>query len=101
MEVENGLEKSSRRAKTPAESKMEAKKTSGNLPLIDEYYGLWLLLSQTRAAVFKARHKMLGKYVHFNQAAALVNIWTNNGRATPAMLSRHLFLDPTRCPNLS
>jgi DNA-binding MarR family transcriptional regulator len=73
---------------------MEAKETAERLPFVDEYYSLWLLLSQTRSAIFKARHKMLGKYIHFNQAAALVTIWTMSGRVTPAVLSRHLFLEP-------
>jgi DNA-binding MarR family transcriptional regulator len=73
---------------------MEAKDTAEKLPFVDEYYSLWLLLSQTRSAIFKARHKMLGKYVHFNQAAALVIIWTMHGRVTPAVLARYLFLEP-------
>jgi DNA-binding MarR family transcriptional regulator len=62
--------------------------------LLDEYYRLWLLLSQTRSAIFKARHKRLGRYVHFNQAAALLTIWALEGQATPVVLSRHLFLEP-------
>jgi DNA-binding MarR family transcriptional regulator len=63
-------------------------------PFLDEYYSLWLLLSQTRSAVFKARHKRVGQYIHFNQAAALVTIWGLSGQITPAVLSRHLFLEP-------
>ncbi|HJX13877.1 MAG TPA: winged helix DNA-binding protein [Dehalococcoidales bacterium] len=65
-----------------------------NLPKIDEYYSLWLLISQTRSAVFKARHKKVGKYIHFNQAAALVTIWALDGQVTPATLSHQLFLEP-------
>ena len=65
-----------------------------DIPFMDESYSLWLLLSQTRAALFKARHKRVGKYIHFNQAAALVAVWSYNGKATPATLSRRLFLEP-------
>ena len=61
---------------------------------IDEYYRLWLLLSQTRSAIFKVRHKKVGQYLHPNQAAALVTVWALNGQVTPAVLSRHLFLEP-------
>ncbi len=63
-------------------------------PNIDEYYELWLLLSQTRSAVFKARHKKFGQYMHPNQAAALVMIWLYDGQATSTILSNHLFLEP-------
>jgi DNA-binding MarR family transcriptional regulator len=73
---------------------MTDKEAAEKLPFLDEYYSLWLLLSQTRAAVFKARHKKVGQYIHFNQAAALVAIWGLNGQVTPAILSRHLFLEP-------
>jgi DNA-binding MarR family transcriptional regulator len=73
---------------------METEDTTEKLPYVDEYYKLWLLLSQTRSAIFKARHKKVGKYVHFNQGAALMTIWTGNGRVTPAVLARHLFLEP-------
>jgi DNA-binding MarR family transcriptional regulator len=64
------------------------------LPFDNEFYGLWLLLSQTRSAIFKARHKKFGQYMHPNQAATLVAVWRYSGQATPAMLSRHLFLEP-------
>jgi DNA-binding MarR family transcriptional regulator len=63
-------------------------------PVIDEYYRLWLLLSQTRSAIFKVRHKKVGQYLHPNQAAALVSIWALEGQVTPAALSRRLFLEP-------
>lgn len=62
--------------------------------ILDEYYRLWLLLSQTRSAIFKARHKKVGRYLHPNQAAALVSIWALDGRITPAILARRLFLEP-------
>jgi DNA-binding MarR family transcriptional regulator len=64
------------------------------LPFMDEYYNLWLLLSQTRSAVFKARHKKYGQYLHPNQASALVAVWIYDGEATPARLARQLFLEP-------
>jgi DNA-binding MarR family transcriptional regulator len=64
------------------------------IPFLDESYTLWLLLSQTRSALFKARHRRAGKYIHFNLAAALVTAWALNGQATPAVLSRRLFLEP-------
>ncbi len=63
-------------------------------PLIDEYYKLWLLLSQTRSAIFKARHKKFGRYMHPNQAAALVMIWFYNDQITPTVLAKYLFLEP-------
>ena len=66
----------------------------GKIPFLDEYYRLWLLLAQTRSAVFKARHKKFGQYLHPNQAAALVAIWAFEGQVTPAILSRYLFLEP-------
>lgn len=62
--------------------------------VLDEYYRLWLLLSQTRSAIFKVRHKKVGQYLHPNQAAALVSVWALDGQVTPAMLSRRLFLEP-------
>jgi len=61
---------------------------------IDENYLLWLLLFQTRAALFKARQKRIGKYIHSTMAAALSTIWSYDGKVTPALLSRRLFLEP-------
>src|SRR4030042_71710 len=66
----------------------------GERPVFDDYYNLWLLLSQTRSAIFKVRHKKVGRYLHPNQAAARVSIWAREGRITPAALSRRLFLEP-------
>jgi DNA-binding MarR family transcriptional regulator len=66
----------------------------GETPVLDDYYRLWLLLSQTRAAISKVRHKKVGQYLHPNQAAALVSIWALEGQVTPAALSRRLFLEP-------
>lgn len=59
----------------------------------DKQYDLWLLLSQTRSAMFRARQEKVGHYLHPNQALALCTIWAYKGQATPAMLSRSLFLE--------
>ncbi len=77
--------------KQPAE---KDRQTTDEKPNLDEYYHLWLLLAQTRAAIYKVRHKEVGQYLHPNQAAALVSIWALNGQVTPAALSRRLFLEP-------
>ena len=37
-------------------------------------YQLWLLLSQTRSALFKAREKKTGQHLHPNQATALITM---------------------------
>ena len=63
-------------------------------PFMDEYHRLWVLLSQTRSALFKARHKRIKKYVHFNVAASLLQIWRYDGQVTMADLARRLFLEP-------
>jgi len=63
------------------------------IPPADQNYKLWLLLAQTKAALFKAREKKIGHYVHHSQAIALVFIWTYNGAATPSMLSQVLSLE--------
>jgi DNA-binding MarR family transcriptional regulator len=59
----------------------------------DSQYNLWLLLSQTRSAIFRARQEKMGQYLHPNQALALCIVWGRNGRATPADISRSLFLE--------
>ena len=60
---------------------------------LNENYLIWVLLNQTRAAVFKARENQIGKYPFPNQAAALIIIWSRDGKATPTLLSRYLFLE--------
>jgi DNA-binding MarR family transcriptional regulator len=62
-------------------------------PALDQYYRLWLLLAQTKSALFKAREKELGQYIHHNQAMTLVFIAAHNGKATPSMISRILSLE--------
>ncbi|HSW57984.1 MAG TPA: MarR family winged helix-turn-helix transcriptional regulator [Dehalococcoidales bacterium] len=59
----------------------------------DRQYNLWLLLSQTRSAIFRSRQKRMGSYLHPNQALALCTIWIYKGQATPAILARILFLE--------
>ncbi len=79
----------------PQKETRPAKRTEkDNKLVLDDHYRLWLLLSQTRSAVFKVRHKKVGQYLHPNQAAALVSIWVLDGQVTPAALSRRLFLEP-------
>jgi DNA-binding MarR family transcriptional regulator len=75
---------------------MSAVKKSMNtkMPFLDADYHLWLLLSQTRSALFKARQNRVGKYIHHSMASALVTIWQFDGKTTPAQLSRWLFLEP-------
>ncbi len=61
---------------------------------INEDYRLWLLLSKTRSAIFKLRHRKVGQYLPPNQAAALVTVWAFDRKITPVELSRQLFLEP-------
>ncbi len=65
-----------------------------NILNLDKYYLLWQKFSQTRAAIFKAREKRIGQYFHPNWGSALIFVWANNGKATPSMLARALFLEP-------
>jgi MarR family transcriptional regulator, organic hydroperoxide resistance regulator len=69
------------------------KKVSEDLLPDDKQHTLWLLLSQTRSAIFRARQERVGHYLHPNQALALATIWGQNGQATPAIISRALFLE--------
>jgi DNA-binding MarR family transcriptional regulator len=64
------------------------------LSFFDDAYYLWLMLSKTRSALLKARQKSVGRYVHYNLAAGLVTVWALNGKATPATMTRYLFLEP-------
>lgn len=64
-----------------------------SFPFTNEYHRLWVLLSQTRAALFKARHKRVKRYVHFNVAASLLHIWRHDGQVTMADLANRLFLE--------
>ena len=62
-------------------------------PFLSDQYRLWVLLSQTRAALFRARHKRVGKYVHFNVAASLLHIWNHDGEVIMNDLAKNLFLE--------
>ena len=55
---------------------------------MDPCYSLWLLLSQTKSALFKAREKKIGHYVHANQASVVVYIWFRDGQATISEMSK-------------
>ncbi len=55
-------------------------------------YNLWILLSQTRTAIFKAREKELGQYgITVVEAGAYFTIKSIGGQTTPAQISRWLF----------
>ena len=58
---------------------------------LDKDYYLWKLLAKTKLALFKARERKMGYYVHSNQASVLVEIWFQEGRATTSMLSKGIF----------
>jgi MarR family transcriptional regulator, organic hydroperoxide resistance regulator len=59
----------------------------------DEYYRLWLLLAQTKAALFKAREKNSGKRIYSNENSALVIIAYLKGKATQTFLAHHLSVE--------
>ena len=58
---------------------------------LDKDYSLWKLLTKTKLALFKARERKMGYYVHSNQASVLVEIWFQEGKATTSMLSKGIF----------
>ena len=59
----------------------------------DEDYNLWLFLAQVRAVMFKARQKEVSRYgITAGQASVLFVINALGDRATPAEISRWLFL---------
>jgi DNA-binding MarR family transcriptional regulator len=59
----------------------------------DEYYRLWLLLAQTKAALFKAREKHVGRRIYSNENSALVVIASLKGKATQTFLSRYFSVE--------
>ncbi|MFC1956045.1 MarR family winged helix-turn-helix transcriptional regulator [Chloroflexota bacterium] len=60
-----------------------------------ESYNLWVLLSRTRNAMWKARQFELNKYnISVVQAAALMVIHAFAGQATPSDIARWLFQEP-------
>jgi MarR family transcriptional regulator, organic hydroperoxide resistance regulator len=61
----------------------------------DENQDLWLLLTHTRYAVFRAREKELQRYgLSPEQAGLLFVVRAVGNKATPAELSRHLLREP-------
>ena len=62
---------------------------------IIESYNLWVLLSRTRNAMWKARQFELDKYnISVVQAAALMVIYAFAGQATPSDVARWIFQEP-------
>jgi DNA-binding MarR family transcriptional regulator len=56
---------------------------------------LWLLLTHTRYAVFRAREKELQRYgISPEQAGLLFTVQAMDNKATPTALSRHLMRQP-------
>jgi MarR family transcriptional regulator, organic hydroperoxide resistance regulator len=61
----------------------------------DEDQDLWLLLTHTRYAVFRAREKELQRYgVSPEQVGLLFVVQALGNKATPAALSRHILRQP-------
>ena len=61
----------------------------------DEDQDLWLLLTHTRYAVFRAREKELQRYgISPEQVSLLFTVQALGNRATPAALSRHILRQP-------
>lgn len=61
----------------------------------DEDQDLWLLLTHTRYAVFRAREKELQRYgVSPEQVSLLFTVQALGNKATPASLSRHILRQP-------
>jgi MarR family transcriptional regulator, organic hydroperoxide resistance regulator len=61
----------------------------------DEDQDLWLLLTHTRYAVFRAREKELLRYgVSPEQMGLLFTVQALGNKATPASLSRHILRQP-------
>jgi MarR family transcriptional regulator, organic hydroperoxide resistance regulator len=61
----------------------------------DKDQDLWLLLTHTRYAIFRAREKELQRYgVSPEQVSLLFVVQALGNKATPAALSRHLIRQP-------
>jgi MarR family transcriptional regulator, organic hydroperoxide resistance regulator len=61
----------------------------------DEDQDLWLLLTHTRYAVFRAREKELQRYgVSPEQVSLLFVVQALGNKATPAAISRHIIRQP-------
>ena len=65
------------------------------LPFMRHCFDLWVLLSRTRDAVFKARQKELNQWnISIVQAAVLSALYDVDEKATPAKISRWIFREP-------
>ena len=63
-----------------------------NHSFFDRCYKLWVLMAQTRDAIWKARHRELLKYQLSAPAiAVLIAVETIGDKATPANISRYIF----------
>ena len=61
----------------------------------EECFELWMLLAQTREAMYKARKKELSRYSISPRKVAVISIIKDIGdKATPAEISRRLFREP-------
>jgi DNA-binding MarR family transcriptional regulator len=70
-----------------------AKKSSKSELNVNPAVALWMLLGRTSRLIGKARQRELGKYdVSIDASAVLFTVTTLNRRATPTMVSKHLFL---------
>jgi len=67
-----------------------------NAPILtDKAYNLWVLLHQTRDAIFRVRDKELAKYgISPAEAAALFVIQATGENVTPAEISRWMLREP-------
>lgn len=75
--------------------KVEREKITPDILADNEYHAIWLLLYQTRDAIYKARVRELNKYnLSPRHTAVLSTIKAIGDRATPAEISRWLFRKP-------
>ncbi|MFC1993668.1 MarR family winged helix-turn-helix transcriptional regulator [Chloroflexota bacterium] len=78
-----------------SESQVDKEPVSQNFKCTDEDNSLWVLLSQTRDALYKAREKELSKFgISTTQAAAMLVIKQAKGPVTPSEIARWLFREP-------
>jgi len=65
------------------------------IPTTDADYNLWLLLSQTRHAIFRIRQKELDQYnISTRQSALLLALKTIGDKAKPSEIARWLLREP-------
>jgi DNA-binding MarR family transcriptional regulator len=62
------------------------------VPVLDEYFLLWVLIAQTKDAILRARERDYARYgISNDRRAVLSAIERNGGSATPVEISRNLF----------